>query len=76
MKTIDIRDCHEAFGKYIKIARERKGLTQDEVAEELGITQSYYSRIENGTREVDLAVAFRICAAVGVDIRDFINRYL
>lgn len=76
MKTIDIRDCHEAFGKYLKSIRERQGLTQGEVAEKLGVTQSYYSRIENGVREVDLADAFNFCAALGTDIRDFINRYL
>lgn len=76
MKTIDIRDCHDAFGKYVKTARERKGMSQDDVARILDVSQSYYSRIENGLREVDLAVAFKICAAVGVDIRDFINRYL
>ena len=76
MKTIDIRDCHEAFGRYIKVARERKGLSQEEVAEMAEMSQSYYSRIENGQREIDLAVAIRLCASVGTDIRDFINRYL
>lgn len=76
MKTINTKDCHEAFGKYIKAARERKGLSQKEFAEKLGVSQSYYSRIEGGKREIDLAFAFEICNAIGVDIRDFANRYL
>ena len=77
MKTnIDVRDCHEAFGKYIKNARERKGLSQNEVAEMLDVSQPYYSRIEGGKRDVDLAFAFKICDVIGVDIRDFANRYL
>lgn len=76
METIDVRDCHEAFGKYIKNARVRRGISQSEVAEKLGVSQPYYSRIESGQRDVDLAVAFNICTAVGVDIRDFVNRYL
>ena len=76
MKTIDVRDCHEAFGQYIKTARIRKGISQSDVAENLGVSQPYYSRIESGKREVDLAFAFKICAVIGVDIRDFANRYL
>ena len=77
MKTnISTQDCHEAFGKYIKMARERKGISQTEVAKELEVTQSYYSLIENGKRDVDLAFAFKICDVIGVDIRDFANRYL
>lgn len=77
MKTnIDVRDCHEAFGKYIKNARERKGLSQIEVAKMLEVSQPYYSRIESGKRDVDLAFAFKICEVIGVDIRDFANRYL
>lgn len=76
MKTIDVRDCHESFGKYIKAARERKKMSQTEVAKILDVSQPYYSRIENGEREVDLAVAFKICDAIGVDMRDFINKYM
>lgn len=76
MRTIDERDCHNAFGRYIKIARKRKGMSQCEVAEILGISQAQYSRIEGGQRDVDLAVAFQICDVIGVDIRDFANKYL
>ena len=76
MKTIDVRGCHAAFGKYIKAARERKKMSQTEVAKILDVSQPYYSRIENGEREVDLAVAFKICDAIGVDMRNFINKYM
>ena len=74
--TIDVRDCHAAFGKYIKAARERKGMSQAEVARKLEVSQPYYSRIEAGKREVDLAFAFKICDVMGVDMRDFVNKYL
>jgi transcriptional regulator with XRE-family HTH domain len=51
-------------------------MSQCEVAEILGISQAQYSRIEGGQRDVDLAVAFQICDVIGVDIRDFANKYL
>lgn len=76
MKNDEKRACHEAFGKYIKDIRERKGLSQTEVALSLGMSQPYYSRIESGKRDVDLAVAIKICEVIGVDIRDFANKYL
>ena len=36
----------EHFNENLKAARERKNMTQKEVAELLGISQSYISRIE------------------------------
>jgi transcriptional regulator with XRE-family HTH domain len=76
MKNDITKHCHDAFGKYIKEARKRKRLTQTSVAEKLGVTQSYYSRIENGDRDVDLAVAFEICNVLGLNISDFANEYM
>lgn len=76
MTTIDTTECHILFGKYIKEARERKKLSQHEVAVRLGLSQSYVSRIEKGEREVDLAVAIKLCEVLGYDLRDFINKNL
>ena len=76
MKIIENSECQTAFGDYIKNARERKNLTQAEVAEQLGIGQSYYSIIENGTRNRDFVVALKICAILEVDIQTFIARYI
>lgn len=76
MKPICTKDCHEAFGEYIKNIRMRKGLSQNEIAEKLAVSQPYYSRIESGKRDVDLAFAFKICDVMGVDMRDFINKYM
>ena len=40
-----------SIGTNIKKLREQKGLLQKQVAEELGIGNSNYSKIENGVRE-------------------------
>ena len=76
MKSNCIKDCHAAFGEYIKNNRVRKGLSQSDVAGKLEVSQPYYSRIEAGKRDVDLAFAFKICDVIGVDMRDFINKYM
>ncbi len=76
MKEIKNSECLVDFGKYIKDAREGKQINQIEIAELLGMTQSYYSRIERGQREVDLVTAMRICRVLSLDMKTFIAKYL
>lgn len=76
MKLLDSKECHIMFGKYIKEIRERKGINQREIAEKMGVSQVFISYIERGERDVDLAFAFRLCDAVGTDMRDFMNKCL
>ena len=51
---------YEKSGEYIRAARERKGLKQREIANAVGITQSYYSNIESGKREMSYRLATKI----------------
>ncbi len=48
MRTISKTDINKAFGNVIKIYREKSKLTQEKLAEELGISLKYVSRIETG----------------------------
>lgn len=47
--------------------RELKGLTQQDVAKLAGISRSYYSGIELGTRNAPAKTAKKIAAALGFD---------
>lgn len=76
MKIIENNDCLTAFGDYIRRAREQAGLNQSEVAEQIGITQSYYSQIETGKRNVDLVLAMKICSTIGIGLQDYISIYM
>lgn len=42
------------IGKTIRLLREEKGLTQEELAEKLHVTQSFISRIENKNQNVSV----------------------
>lgn len=42
---------------YLKELRQKKGMTQEEAAFELGISQGFYSLIEKGERKTDLPVS-------------------
>ena len=59
----DERDAgYENFkiGVLIHEARLEKGLTQEELAEKVGTTKSYISKIENNIKEVRLSTLQRI----------------
>mgnify|MGYP003412510927 CR=1 FL=1 len=76
MREINTKDCHVKFGNFIKDARNNKALSQGEVADRLGISQSYLSKIESGERQVDLAVALMLCNILNVDIQIFTKEFI
>lgn len=60
------------FGLFIQEHRKAKKLSQTEVASLIGITQTYYSLIELGRRNIGFTLAIKICQSLEIDIRKFI----
>lgn len=56
----------ESIGSRIKEVREQKGLTQKQVAEEVGITEATLSRYENDLREPKAEIVSKLAKALGV----------
>jgi DNA-binding XRE family transcriptional regulator len=48
-------DPRSEFGKKLRAARIRAGLTQAEVAEQAGLTQQYVSVVEGGRQNITLS---------------------
>lgn len=61
-KRDELESGYETFkiGKLIHEARLEKGLTQEELAEKIGTTKSYISKIENNIKEVRLSTLKKI----------------
>lgn len=57
-----------AVSDRLKTAREKKGLTQREVARAIGVSQPAYCQFESGYKIPSLAVAKSISNALGVTI--------
>lgn len=76
MRQIDSKECYSSFGKFIKQARVLQGLGQVELSEKCGISQSNLSRIEAGGRIVEFSLAIRLCEALNLDIKEFIDELL
>lgn len=75
MNTNEKNKFNAAFGKYVKEARLKRGIVQVDVSNYLGVTQSYYSLIELGGRNIDLQVAFKICEYLNLDLGEFLKNY-
>lgn len=57
--------------EWLTIKRKESGLTQAQLANEIGITQQGYGAIENGIRGVRVPLAKKIAAALGFEWQRF-----
>lgn len=58
----------------LKAARKASGITQVELAERLGQTQSFVSKIERGDRRLDIIQLRTILLEFGVSLAEFVQR--
>lgn len=69
------------YGERLKILRERKELSQSQIAEYLQTTQSYYAQYERGARQIPFERAIELAKYYGVSLdyiaglNDDINRH-
>lgn len=54
----------------ISVIRKRKGISQKELAEMVGITHWWLNHIESGKRNPSLAIAKSIAERLGVGMKD------
>ena len=58
----------------VRVWRDHRGLTVKELAEAAGISASYLSQIETGSREGTLETMARIARALRVDLDDLVRK--
>ncbi|MBX3302072.1 MAG: helix-turn-helix transcriptional regulator [Nitrospira sp.] len=63
-------DIKQAVGKRIKTVRQRNGLTQDQLAEQVGLSPKYISGIERGVENPTMDNLIRLAKALGVETYD------
>ena len=62
----------EKIGNFIATCRKEKGLTQLQLAEELGVTDRSVSNWENGKCMPDLSLFNPLCEKLGITINEFL----
>jgi len=58
----------------LKEVRQKRGIRQVELAEQLGVPQSFVSKYESGGRQLDILELRRICQVLEIDFDDFVRR--
>ena len=61
------------FGQNLKAIRKRMKLTQTEMAERIGISQSYLADIEHNRKNISLAVVLRMAKGLNISVNKLIN---
>ena len=61
------------LGEVLVRARERAGLKQSEVSARLGLPASYLSKVENGTRRLDVIELIQIAEAMDSDPAEIVR---
>ena len=56
------------FGKNVKIERVKKDLTQEQLAEIMGVSQNYVASIERGKENMSLGKILALSKSLNVDI--------
>ena len=63
----------EKIGKFIAKLRKEKNMTQNELAQKLGITDRAISKWENGRGMPDLSLLTPLCEILGVSINELLS---
>lgn len=61
------------FGLIVRNFRQRKGLSQEELADQCGLHRTYIGGIERGERNVGLLNIFLIAAALNLSVSELLK---
>lgn len=64
---------YERFIYLLKMYRKTNGKTQKNIADELGVAQSFVSKYENNQRRLDLIETMNIIKIIGIDKIKFLK---
>lgn len=67
---------YQLLTKLLREVREQRGLSQVELAERLGNTQTFVSKVERGERRLDVVELIEFCEAMEVPVDQWLKDYL
>lgn len=67
-------DLRETFAANLRRARNAKGLSQDDLAYEAGVSRSYLSQLEKGVYYASLKIVGRLAEVLDVEPAELLKR--
>jgi transcriptional regulator with XRE-family HTH domain len=64
---------YRVFLKVLRDLRRRAGLSQEQVAERIGETQTFASKCERGGHRINVIELGAFCRALGISLRQFVS---
>lgn len=61
---------NEMLGSRIRALRSAKNFTQEQVADQIGVSRQKYARIESGVNSVTLDILSKVAEVLGVTVGD------
>ena len=74
MKNTKRNQQREKLQNLLKKIRQEKGILQVDLAEKLGVPQSFVSKYESGDRRLDILELRQVCKAIGISLEEFIQQ--
>ena len=76
IETTRCKGGREQVREYLIEAREKAGLTQQDVANRIGISRQYYQMVETGERQkrMDLSIAGGLSVVLNIPIAEIVQR--
>lgn len=76
MATTRCKGGRKQVREYLIEAREKAGLTQQDVANRIGISRQYYQMVETGERQkrMDLSLAGGLSAILNIPITEIVQK--
>lgn len=56
------------FGERVKETRERKGLSQKDIARLLGVSDAFICQLEKGKKKTSADNLFKLCKVLGINL--------
>ena len=66
-------DLTKRLGGRIRKLRKGRGLTQEQLAQEAGISDKYLSEVERGVSKVSVEVLDKVASGLNVELRDLLS---
>jgi transcriptional regulator with XRE-family HTH domain len=67
------QDLLNLFGNNLRTQREKKELSQEQVAYQAGFSRSYYTEVETGKRNISLLNILKIASLLQIELTDLIE---
>ncbi len=66
-------DLTKRLGERIRLLRKTRGHTQEQLAQEAGISDKYLSEVERGVSKVSVEVLGKVASGLNIELRDLLN---